>query len=65
MNSVFARPELVVKIRKGRRRAGVSEHRQQRILQMRKQLADAVADEDYEKAANLRDQIRVFEEGAA
>ena len=47
------------------RRAGVSEHRQQRILQMRKQLADAVADEDYEKAANLRDQIRVFEEGVA
>ena len=43
------------------RRAGKDEHRQQRLLRMRKQLADAVAAEDYESAARLRDQIRAAE----
>ncbi len=43
------------------RRAGADEHRQQRLLRMRKQLADAVAAEDYEQAARLRDEIRACE----
>ncbi|MEX0774634.1 MAG: UvrB/UvrC motif-containing protein [Phycisphaeraceae bacterium] len=44
------------------RRAGASEQRQQHLLRMRKQLADAVAGEDYETAAHLRDEIRAYEE---
>ena len=38
-------------------RAGVDEIRQQRLLQLRRDLADAVASEEYEKAANLRDEL--------
>ena len=45
------------------RRAGAGEHRQQRLLQIRRQLSDAVDDENYELAAKLRDEIRQFEEG--
>lgn len=45
-------------------RAGAGEHRQQALLQIRKQLSDAVDEEDYELAARLRDDIRRFEEGA-
>ncbi|NJL31761.1 MAG: excinuclease ABC subunit B [Phycisphaerales bacterium] len=44
------------------RRAGADEHRQQRLLAMRKRLAEAVAAEDYELAARLRDEIRQYEE---
>jgi protein arginine kinase activator len=46
------------------RRAGASEHRQQQLMRMRKRLDQAVASEDYELAAKLRDEIRRFEEGA-
>jgi protein arginine kinase activator len=38
-------------------RAGVDEIRQQRLLQLRRDLANAVASEEYEKAAHLRDQL--------
>ena len=44
------------------KRAGADEHRQQRLLAMRKRLAEAVASEDYELAARLRDEIRQYEE---
>lgn len=43
-------------------RAGDGEHRQQRLLQVRRKLNDAVDDENYELAAKLRDEIRQFEE---
>jgi protein arginine kinase activator len=46
------------------RRAGVDEHRQQLILQMRKRLEHAVEGEDYELAARLRDEIRRVEESS-
>lgn len=39
-------------------RAGADEQRQQRMFQMRKRLDEAVAAEDYELAAKLRDEIR-------
>ena len=42
-------------------RAGVSYDRQQRISALRKQLSEAIAGEQYERAAALRDQIRAFE----
>lgn len=45
------------------RRAGASYDRQQRILSLRKQLAEAVASEQFERAALLRDEIRQFENG--
>ena len=44
------------------RRAGASEQRQVQLLRLRKTLAQAVATEDFESAAKLRDQIRRFEE---
>jgi protein arginine kinase activator len=44
------------------RRAGAAEHRQAQIFRMRKRLDEAVAAEDYEAAARLRDDIRQFEE---
>ncbi len=44
------------------RRAGAGEQRQQKLLQMRKRLTEAVAGEDYEAAAKWRDEIRDFEE---
>jgi protein arginine kinase activator len=43
------------------RRAGAGEQRQALLMRMRKQLNDAVIDEDYERAARLRDDIRRFE----
>lgn len=46
------------------RRAGVNEHRQQLIFQMRKRLEHAVEGEDYELAARLRDEIRRAEESS-
>lgn len=46
-------------------RCGAGEQRQQELLRMRKQLADAVAGEDYEGAARLRDRIRAIEETGA
>ncbi|MCC7192870.1 MAG: UvrB/UvrC motif-containing protein [Phycisphaeraceae bacterium] len=43
------------------RRAGPGEQRQNDLLLMRKRLAEAVAAEDYELAARLRDDLRKFE----
>ncbi|MCE9589061.1 MAG: UvrB/UvrC motif-containing protein [Planctomycetes bacterium] len=43
-------------------RAGQGEQRQAALLRMRKNLADAVASEDYERAATLRDELRSLEE---
>jgi len=43
------------------RRAGASQQRQQKLRQMRKRLSEAVESEDYEFAAQLRDDIRKFE----
>ncbi len=39
------------------KRAGLSLDRQQRLMILRKQLSDAIAAEQYEKAANLRDEL--------
>ena len=44
------------------RRAGSGEQRQALLTRMRKRLAEAVAGEDYELAARLRDEIRRYEE---
>ena len=44
------------------RRAGAGEHRQALLMRLRKQLDEAVASEDFERAASLRDEIRGFEE---
>jgi len=46
------------------KRAGTGEERQAQLTRMRKQLDDAVAEEDYELAARLRDDIRRIEETA-
>jgi protein arginine kinase activator len=43
------------------RRAGLDQKRQNQILRLRAQLKGAVATEDYEQAAQLRDQIRDLE----
>src|SRR5699024_7638257 len=43
-------------------RAGAGEQRQMRLSRMRKRLDEAVAAEDYELAARLRDDIRGLEE---
>jgi len=43
------------------RRAGESQAKQVLLLRLRKQLADAVASEDYKAAARLRDQVRELE----
>ena len=43
-------------------RAGSGEQRQQQMLRMRKRLAEAIASEDYELAARLRDDIQRHEE---
>jgi len=45
------------------RRAGASEHTQQRITRIRKRLEKAVSSEDYELAARLRDEVRQIEGG--
>ena len=45
-------------IGKAPRRAGGGEQHQQRLLRLRKRLAEAVAAEDYEQAARFRDEIR-------
>lgn len=42
-------------------RAGQSQAKQVLLLRLRKQLADAVANEDYKAAAKLRDQVRELE----
>lgn len=47
------------------RRAGAGEQRQLLIGRMRKRLDEAVAAEDYELAAKLRDDVRRYEEGQA
>lgn len=44
------------------RRAGPGEQRQADLLRLRKRLAEAVAAENYELAAKLRDDLRKFEE---
>jgi protein arginine kinase activator len=44
------------------RRAGTTQHKQTEALRLRAQLKAAVAAEDYEQAARLRDQIRELEE---
>jgi protein arginine kinase activator len=44
------------------RRAGPGEQRQADLRRMRKRLSEAVAAEDYELAARLRDDLRKFEE---
>lgn len=41
--------------------AGVNEARQQRLMQLRRELEEAVAAEQYERAARLRDQVNQFE----
>lgn len=46
------------------RRTGVAEQKQATLLRMRKQLAEAVAAENFELAARLRDEVRRFEEPA-
>ena len=46
-------------------RAGTGEQRQAQLMRMRKQLDEAVADEDYELAARLRDDIRRLDEDDA
>jgi protein arginine kinase activator len=43
------------------RRAGLDQKRQNQILRLRAELKGAVAAEDYEKAAELRDKIRELE----
>lgn len=43
-------------------RAGTGEQRQQLLLRLRKRLSEAVASEDYELAARLRDDLQRFEE---
>jgi protein arginine kinase activator len=43
-------------------RAGAGQQKQQALLRLRKRLSDAVAAEDYEQAAKLRDQVRELEE---
>ncbi len=45
------------------RYAGADEIRQQRLLQLRRQLDQAVASEAYETAARLRDEVRQLEAG--
>jgi protein arginine kinase activator len=45
-------------------RAGAGEQRQVQLMRMRKTLDDAVAAEDYEQAARLRDDIAKLEEGS-
>ena len=45
-------------------RAGVGEQRQMELQRLRRQLNDAVLDEDYELAAQLRDDIKQIEEDA-
>jgi protein arginine kinase activator len=42
-------------------RAGVDELRHQRLLQLRRELEEAVASEQYERAAKLRDQLNQAE----
>ncbi|MCX5660177.1 MAG: UvrB/UvrC motif-containing protein [Planctomycetota bacterium] len=44
------------------KRSGVAEQKQAALLRMRKQLAEAVAAENFELAARLRDEVRRFEE---
>ena len=44
------------------RRAGAGEHRQIQLGRMRRRLDEAVASEDYELAARLRDDIRKYED---
>ncbi|MFP4354204.1 MAG: UvrB/UvrC motif-containing protein [Phycisphaerae bacterium] len=43
------------------RRAGLDQKRQNQILRLRAELKGAVAAEDYEKAAELRDEIKALE----
>ncbi|MGP1347058.1 MAG: UvrB/UvrC motif-containing protein [Phycisphaerales bacterium] len=43
------------------RRAGASQDRAQRVLSLRQQLREAVAREEYEKAASLRDELAKME----
>ncbi len=43
------------------RHAGATEVRQQRLLQLRRELEEAVSAEDYERAAQLRDEVRQLE----
>ncbi len=48
-------------IGKAPRCAGTDELRQQRLMQLRRELEQAVASEEYEKAAGLRDQVNQLE----
>ncbi len=43
------------------RRTGFDERRQHRLMQLRRELDDAVAGEQYERAARLRDEVRQME----
>lgn len=45
------------------RRAGASYDRQERLTVLRKQLSDAIAAEEYERAAHLRDELTRAETG--
>ena len=46
---------------KAPKRAGADQHKQNRALRLRAELKDAIAREDYERAAALRDQIKEVE----
>jgi protein arginine kinase activator len=46
------------------RQIGLDERRQHRLMQLRRELDDAVAGEQYERAANLRDEVRQIESDA-
>jgi protein arginine kinase activator len=43
------------------RQLGLDERRQHRLMQLRRELEDAVAGEQYERAAKLRDEVRQVE----
>jgi protein arginine kinase activator len=47
------------------RRAGDAMDRQRRLAKLRRELADAVTSEQYERAAELRDEIRGVESGTS
>ena len=47
------------------RRAGAGEQRQKQLMRLRRRLEEAVGDEDYERAAELRDEIADLEAGGS
>lgn len=45
------------------KRGGNSRNKQHELIQLRREMQDAVTNEDYERAGEIRDQIRVIEQG--